>query len=102
MEGKAAAEPLGFDHQHVQIQWDIGRMDIGIMLTGALLEDAPDVALSLLEFIDLPVVTQLGGAGANLRPAQLVQIIPLGPVRFLGFERGGENEMRHLRAPFEL
>jgi hypothetical protein len=99
VEGKRPAEPSGFYREHVQIQWEIGRVDIGVPLAGALLDDAPNVSLSLLKFIDLSIVTQLGGASANLHPAQLVQIIPFGPVRFFGFERGRENEMRHLRAP---
>src|SRR5450432_3969419 len=99
MEGKGSAEPSGFYRKHVQIQWEIGRVDIGVPLAGALLDDAPDVALSSLKFVDLSVITQLGGASANLHPAQLVQIIPFGPVRFFGFECGSENKMRHLRAP---
>src|SRR5450432_3715927 len=101
MEGKGPAEPSGFYREHIQIQWKIGRVDIGVSLAGALLDDAPNVALSLLKFIDLPVVTQFGGAAANLHPTQLVQIIPFGPIRFLGLKRGGENEMRHLRAPLK-
>jgi hypothetical protein len=32
MEGKGPAEPSGFYREHIQIQWEIGRVDIGVSL----------------------------------------------------------------------
>ena len=86
MKGEGAAQPLRFHREHIEIQRQIGRSDIGVALVGALLDDAADVALGLLELIDLSVVTQLCGARADLRPAQLFEILLGGPVRLLGLE----------------
>ena len=43
----------------------------------ALFQNAADVALSLLETVELPVVAQLRGALADIHPAEAAEVIPV-------------------------
>ena len=69
VKGEGAAQPLGLDGENVQVKRNIGGVHIRISLAGPLGEDAPDVALAELKFVDLGVVAQLAGAGSDFRPA---------------------------------
>src|ERR1700749_4750065 len=78
MKSEGAAQPLRFHREDIEIQRKIGRGNIGVAFGGALFDDAPNIALTALELVDLSVVTQLRGPGADLRPAEFFEVLFFG------------------------